>query len=321
MNWNSASLLATACRPALPVALASAVVFLSGSLTLPAEDAPPREAANVASRKSETGYIEYFPGQLPIVLAAPHGGKLIPKELPDRTSGRLQRDAQTAELAMEMRAEMQRRFGQAPHLVICHLARIKLDANRDLKEAAQGHATAEKAWHEYHAFLEEAEKSILLSHPRGLYLDIHGHSHPKQRLELGYLLDKGEIQWPDERLNAPEVAARTSVRLLAGSSPDDFSRLLRGPHCLGALLEKQGVPCVPSPSAELAVEDLYFSGGYNTSRHGSLDGRGLDAVQIEAPVDYRREKGGRETLARALTAALEPYFARHFQMTLPVMKK
>lgn len=275
------------------------------------------EKAPVGSLKGETGYIEYWPGELPIILSAPHGGRLTPGDLPNRTTGRLQRDAFTAELATAMRTAMQRKYGAAPHLVICHLARVKLDANREIKEAAQGNATAEKAWHEYHGFLDEAEKSVLQKYPKGLYLDIHGHSHDKQRVELGYLLGKDEIQWPPQRLNLPEVAARSSIRLLDQSSDEDFAGLLRGPSSLGGLLEQRGVPCIPAPGAKVESADLYFNGGYNTETHGSSDGAGLDAIQLEVPRQFRNEKLDREALARALADALGPYFEKHFKFKLP----
>lgn len=276
------------------------------------------EKSEVPSRKGGTGYIEYWPGELPIILSAPHGGRLAPKELPDRATGRLQRDAFTAELAMEMREAMKRRYGAAPHLVICHLARVKLDANRPLNEAAQGSLIAEKAWHEYHGFIREAEQFIMQTHSRGLYLDVHGHSHEKQWVELGYCLGKDEIQWPPQRLNLPEIAERSSIRLLDKSSEEDFAGLLRGPHSLGAMLGQRGVPSVPAPGVELDPADLYFSGGYDTETHGSMDGVGLDAIQLEVPRKFRDEKTDRESLARAFADALGPYFEKHFKMPLPV---
>jgi N-formylglutamate amidohydrolase len=299
-----------------------AAFFLSGLLVCLGtfSRACAEEKNEVLPRKGETGYIEYWPGELPIILSAPHGGKLTPKELPNRTTGRLQRDAFTQELAIEMRDAMKRRYGAAPHLVICHLARVKLDANRAIKEAAQGSAIAEKAWHEYHGFIREAEKVVMQSYPRGLYLDVHGHSHELQRVELGYLLGKDEIQWPPQKLNAPGVSQRSSVRLLDESSDEDFAGLLRGPYSLGAMLEQRGVPCVPAPGAELDVADLYFSGGYDTETHGSSDGVGLDAIQLEVPRKFRDEKTSREALARALADALAPYFEKHFKMPLPAVK-
>jgi hypothetical protein len=158
------------------------------------------------------------------------------------------------------------------------------------------------------------------THRRGLYLDVHGHSHEKQRIELGYLLGKEEVQWPPQRLNAPQVAERSSVRLLDQSSDEDFAGLLRGPYSLGAMLQQRGVACVPAPGAQMDEGDLYFSGGYDTETHGSMDGMGLDAIQLEVPRKFRNEKADREALSRALADTLAPYFERHFKMTLPAAK-
>ena len=58
-----------------------------------------------------------------------------------------------------------------PHVVRCHLHRSKVDANRDLGEAAFGNADAGLAWKEYHDFIDKAKRSIT---GRVLYVDIHG---------------------------------------------------------------------------------------------------------------------------------------------------
>ena len=40
-------------------------------------------------------YIEYHPGNIPIILSVPHGGWLIPDEIPDRTYGTMVTDDNT----------------------------------------------------------------------------------------------------------------------------------------------------------------------------------------------------------------------------------
>jgi hypothetical protein len=34
----------------------------------------------------QRNFIEYVPGELPLVIAAPHGGRLTPAEIPNRTA-------------------------------------------------------------------------------------------------------------------------------------------------------------------------------------------------------------------------------------------
>ncbi len=44
-------------------------------------------------------YVEYIPGELPLVISAPHGGLLKPKSVADRTYGVVDADANTQDLA------------------------------------------------------------------------------------------------------------------------------------------------------------------------------------------------------------------------------
>ena len=82
-------------------------------------------------------YIEYHAGNLPIILSAPHGGRLTPDEINDRTYGTLVTDDNTYELTKTIMDSMVVRFGGYPHVILCKLKRTKLDANRDSTEAAQ----------------------------------------------------------------------------------------------------------------------------------------------------------------------------------------
>ena len=47
-------------------------------------------------------YIEFHPGSLPIIISAPHGGNLIPSEIPDRTYGTMVTDSNTKELTLAL---------------------------------------------------------------------------------------------------------------------------------------------------------------------------------------------------------------------------
>ena len=265
---------------------------------------------------SPSGHVEIWPGTLPIVLSAPHGGTSKPANIPDRTYGKMNLDSYTRPLAYAMREAFLAEFGEAPPLIVCLLSRRKVDCNREIGEAAQGNPIAEKVWHEFQDAISAAEKSVLRRHKRGLYFDIHAQGNPGSRVELGYAMTAEELGWPDAKLNAPEHARRSTVRLLDADAPATFAELLRGPHSLGALLEQRGIPATPSPQRPLKEGILYFNGGYNVRAHGSADGKGLDAIQLETPMNLRRTPEDRERFARALADATAEYLLRHRGMRL-----
>ena len=264
-------------------------------------------------RTSDSGYIQYWPGELPIVLSVPHDGAQLPKDIADRTSGVTVRDSYAAQLATALREELRNRFGRPPHLILCELSRKKVDCNREIKEGAQGDAKAEKVWREYHAFIDEAELAVLAKAPHGLYLDIHSHGHPKKRIEIGYLLTPKNLAYSDEQLDTDAtIRAQSSIRGLSERTPAKFSELLRGKTSLGGLFEEHGIAAIPSPGQTLAKDDPYFSGSYDITAHGSRDKSQLDAAQLEIPGPLRDTAASRSATAQAIAESLETYFAQHF---------
>jgi N-formylglutamate amidohydrolase len=250
---------------------------------------------------------------LPIVLSAPHGGTLDPDEIPDRTWGVSARDRNTEELAAQVADALEARFGARPHVVTSRLHRRKLDPNRDLEEAAQGDARSEHAWREFHAAVVHAQQRVVEEHGTGLYLDLHGHGHPIARLELGYLLNGDALARSDAELDAGTWARTNSIVRLVDDNGVPFSALLRGPDALGTLLEARGFAATPSAGQPGPGDDPFFSGGYNTRRHGSAEGGPLSGIQIEAPFPGVRETHeARAAFAEALADALVRYFERWY---------
>jgi hypothetical protein len=246
-------------------------------------------------------------GDLPIVVSAPHGGAIEPPGIPTRTSGATATDLNTIDLARAIADALRARTGRAPHLVICHLRRTKLDANRDVGEAAEGQPSMIAAWGEYHDFIEQAIGEVQRAGGRGFYLDLHGHGHPIQRLELGYLLSAAEFDRTDAELDAGAVGSMSSLRLALGWSPDGFAEVLRGATSLGGLLAPS-YPAVPSPSAPAPGADPYFTGGYSTERHTAR----LPGLQIEANfTGVRDSAASRTAFASALAEAVLAFIERH----------
>jgi hypothetical protein len=251
------------------------------------------------------GYVEFQTGDAPVILSAGHGGLVQPAEIPDRTDGTTVTDTHTQDLARRAATALRSSSGQTPWLVISHLQRIKLDPNRELAEAAGGNPYAARAWREYHGYLEAARHAVTVRWGRGLYLDLHGHGHTVQRLELGYLLGASTLALPDSALDAGGLAASSSIRALAGPGGSPLSVVLRGSSSLGGLLEQAGYPSVPSPTRPHPAGDPYFNGGYSTARHGSRDGGRVSGIQIEANWERVRDtEEARGAFATGLATAV-----------------
>jgi hypothetical protein len=257
-------------------------------------------------------YIEYIAGNSPYIVSAPHGGILTPGEIPDRTGNvETVRDTNTEELARAISAAIFAREGKYPHIIICRLSRKKIDPNRELEEAAQGNPYAIQAWKEFQSFIDTAKQAIIRDFGKGFYVDIHGHGHTIQRLELGYLLSSASLALSDNSLDAASFYRNSSsIRTMVPLSGMSFSQLLRGPKSLGSLFESRGFPSVPSAAQPNPGNDLYFSGGYNTARHGSSGGGAISGVQIECNMTGVRDtEESRARFAQAFAEAIDAYWS------------
>ncbi len=259
-------------------------------------------------------YIEYIAGDLPVIISAPHGGGEEPDEIPLRTYGTLVRDLGTQETIRAIQDSVSAHSGGGhPHIVISRLRRTKLDPNREIVEAAQGSPFAEQAWHEFHGFIEVARARVTRGQDRGLYLDLHGHGHPQNRIELGYLLTAADLAQSDNALSQPAFVDKSSIRTLAGEVAIPFAELVRGPESFGAFLSREAALSVPSPLFPDPGNDPFFSGGYNTRVHGSVDGDAIDGIQIELHLPGIRDTDeNRRGFAGGMARALESYLTAHF---------
>ncbi len=234
------------------------------------------------TRWGTNGYVEYSQGSMPLILTIPHGGTVEPAEMADRISGTLGRyDTNTLELGRRIAAALRSRTGQSPYLIITHVHRKKLDTNRELLEAAQGSPRMQVC---IPMTLKRKRKGRCGDEiPAAACFGTARHRHTRPWVELGYLLSPAQLALQDDSLNTPGVVAAASIGGLVKNPGRSLAVLLHGPLGLGALLEKEGYESVPSPSNPHPRGGHYFSGGYNTERHGSLDGGPIVALQMETP--------------------------------------
>lgn len=263
-------------------------------------------------------YIEYHAGDLPIIVSAPHGGYLEPATIPDRScSGCVTgRDSRTEEMIYQIDSAVQVLFGGHPHIIINKLARVKLDANREIVEASQGDPASETAWAEYHNFIQAAKDSARAQFGSALYIDLHGHGHTIQRLELGYLITRTELQQTDAVLDAQNFQDSSSLKHLTNilNPAASFADILRGNECMGEFMVEHGYPSTPSATDPApAPTDPYWSGGYNTVRHGSRDSSDFSGIQFELNwTGVRDNTANRAAFARSLACAMRDYLDRWF---------
>jgi len=233
------------------------------------------------------------------------------------TSGTTVTDVATEDLARAVADALASRTGRQPSLVICRLKRTKVDVNREIGEGTQGNPFAEQAWREFHGFLDAARALAAAAHGRALLVDVHGHGHPKPRVEIGYLLGAADLDRADSDLDDPAWARQSSIRTLAAESGLRFSALLRGPESLGGRLDRAGYLAVPGPTTPSPGSDPYFEGGYITRRHGSADGGPVSAVQLELPSPGVRDTPASHAhFAAVLADALAAFLAAHFRIQL-----
>ncbi|MFO7769598.1 MAG: hypothetical protein R6W82_11675 [bacterium] len=311
----------TRCRRLLPLLLLTLVSACASSTGGgPDEEAPAPEYVAGETYYGTYEYIEYLPGDLPLIITAPHGGYLQPPEIPDRSGAGIVTvpDSRTQELARQLRDTFQTQIGGIPYIVICRLARTKLDANRNLAEGALGDPRAATAWNEWHTFINAAKQRVEEDFGQGLYIDLHGHGHEIPRLELGYLLSSSDLAQDDSALNDSAYIIKSSMRTLTNVSDSTFASIIRGDASFGTLIETLGYPAVPSSLQPSPGSDPYFSGGYNTRVHGSRTGNTyISGLQIECNYrGVRDSEANRAAFSQAVAGALESFFAAHFDIPL-----
>ncbi len=152
--------------------------------------------------------VTYVPGDLNLIITAPHGGYTTPANVPDRHHGCVVnntcvfqygctpqdatncrvvtlRDQYTKEIAELFFDIVKNKTGRTPYLVTCNWARIKLDANREINEAAFGNNESQRVHYDFHQRIKQAREAVESQYSQGgLLIDVHGHAHANNWFEL-----------------------------------------------------------------------------------------------------------------------------------------
>lgn len=237
-------------------------------------------------------------GELPLVISAPHGGRL---EVPGATVRKGEglkkgasgfftgRDTGTEELALRVVELLDDKLSGRVSCVISRVHRRYVDFNRP-PEIGVEHQAARVVHDSYHEALRSAVQRVRTRHGRGLLVDIHGQG------------------------SAASTAFRgTNNGLTVKALREQFTdRAHIGPTSLMGLLQQRGWTVHPDPFA--GKEQSGFTGGYIVKTYGSHQPEGIDAIQLELGMDYRREEV-REQRAAELADALVDFARRYLQPT------
>ena len=272
--------------------------------------------------QGRNGYTSYYPGNIPLILSIPHGGDITPSEISNRTYGVTVTDSNTVELGIAIRNYFYANYNIRPYVIINNLKRTKLDANRDRVEAAQGNIYAERAFDEFHFYIENAREDIISKFGTGVLFDIHGHGiNPDGfndlRTWIGYLLTSDELDNSNDYIDQNISINDVSIYSLLNSSGQSLSDLLSGPSSLGALFEENNYSALPSPESRSPEGMRYFSGGYNTFRYGTNRNFNFSSIQLEFPFQGLRDtQQSRNLFAATFVELVQEYYLIHLNIDL-----
>lgn len=297
--------------------LTGAAFFLiqcsTGSNYTSAPDIEPGEV-----QMDEKEWLELRIGDMPLVISAPHGGTLNPEEIRDRNcKGAVTvRDRNVNELAFEVEKELKEQYGMQPSIIAAHIARRKIDLNRDIDVATCGNEEMVQTWNKYHEYIETALEKAIDEFGSVIYIDLHGHGHDKQRLELGYLLNKAELSDIHNDPNGNNNLAEESSlwNLLSRNGKLALGDLMTGDKAFGTLMQNADIAAVPSLNDPYPLkDDAFFNGGYNTRRYTSDDYPEVFGWQIEAHYRGARDDEGRPAFAKAFANAITIYMEEYLE--------
>ena len=222
-------------------------------------------------------------GSLPIILAAPHGGReAIPGVAPRRGVGvpqfTAERDSNTAELAEAVAVKLRERLGAAPFLVVARFERKFVDANRPAAAAYES-PQAKPFYDGYHRAIGDAAETIRQKWGGGLLLDIHAQGAQAETIFRG--TDNGK--------------SVSDLRNKFGSAA------LTGSQSVLGYLAARGYKILPDLAG--ADRETRYSGGYTTRTYGSHQGSKIDAIQLELGASLRAKASLQHT-AGDLAAAI-----------------
>lgn len=258
-------------------------------------------------------YIEYIPGDLPIIIVAPHGGPIKPIDV-EPSNPQRGNDAGTYETTQLLKTNITNKTkGGTPHVIYNNLYTKYLNPVSPIDKAAGEQSVFRKAYKEFHDFIEDAKAKVTNQWGKGHYIEIHGNGVNQTKWNMiGLGVSKKYLQGSDDdirsRLNV------SSVKNLIINGKADFIEIVKGKSSLAGLLDAKGWKSAPTVS-NIPGEETFFYSGYNIHKHGSRHGGTIDATHLETYYAFM-QKRNRDKYANDVAESLLTFMDLHYGFNL-----
>ena len=255
-------------------------------------------------------------GTAPLLLSAPHDGRLLPPPYEIEALPRLEygygRDSYCIDLLYDLAAAYKQVSHQQPYTVFCLTHRFFVDVNRSINDSRglpfhKKNLQAKQVWCEYHACLREFVNEIRKNnrtHPC-LLLDLHEMKAVWNDMQETLISNQGtpRLKYGLVIGSLHECGKQSYFATLQKGKPDLLHQILR-PHLHGKVIGSgryRGRLFV-WPASEDVVEKL---GGRNILQtNGGQNKNGIPALQLEHSQDILRIKNIRKSYAELLAHTL-----------------
>ena len=199
------------------------------------------------------------------------------------------RDPETDKIARDIAAEIKAVTGRDVYLVIARFDRKFLDVNRPL-EIAFDQPAARPVYAYYHSAIRGFVDEVRANHPNGLLIDVHGQHKIPDSLVRGTINGR----------SVTKLVKRAGFEAITGTKG------------MFGLLASNGFKVFSGNALppEDKHEDGGLNGGHTTNFYGSHHADGIDAMQFEFGVDYRKRGTLDNTIkhaAKSIAAFYEAY--------------
>ena len=304
---------------------------------------------------SEVTVVTWTRGDTNLVISVPHGGTVgsdtspagnllcetghlieTRKCTPQYPSLTYTRDAGTDVIAREIHKILAKE-GLKPHVIECHIHRSKVECNRHVSEIAiqRRGQEAELVYTTFHNWIRQALQMGLKENKDGcLLIDLHGHGHPHEYIELGYRLsasllnnianeENDQRNWRTIVTSSArhEFTMRHLMKRRFGTSNEAIREALIGQSSFAGCIIHQfsseqilkNIKCVPSEMRIGPGKLGYYNGGFIVRSHSKL--ARVDSLQIELPMSIRCQAGeARDTAILAIAAAIKQFHNLHYNI-------